>query len=100
MEVTLGYSDADTSHPQKPVRDYGTGEGIDTITGASAPCIVSDARGAACTFDADGFELIDAPTALSTAEFYLDEVVLGTYYAETCEAIRRHLGATVRLNVG
>jgi hypothetical protein len=58
-------------------------------------CEIADARGLAerPRLDSAGYELLDAPTPLTTAQFYDADAVAGAYYEECCELLRRHTGA-------
>ena len=61
---------------------------------AEVTCIIADARAeTGLTLHTCGFELLEAPTPLQTAEFYDADTVTSTYYAECCALVREHTGA-------
>ena len=45
------------------------------------------------TLDTAGYELLEAPTPLSTAQFYDADIVTTRYYDECCELLKRFTGA-------
>eukprot|EP00658_Telonema_sp_P-2_P027976 TRINITY_DN21523_c0_g1_i6.p1 TRINITY_DN21523_c0_g1~~TRINITY_DN21523_c0_g1_i6.p1 ORF type:complete len:283 (+),score=58.79 TRINITY_DN21523_c0_g1_i6:252-1100(+) len=49
--------------------------------------------------DTDGCALLRSPTSLATHAFYDDATVEAEYYPETCEAVRKHLGAAAVVTV-
>lgn len=92
VRTSLTYRVNDGSIHWELARELEDGEEAAGGTVSLEQVFIEDGRGLSKKLDGAGFELFEAPTSLSTKEFYDAGVVKQAYYAEIASALKKLMG--------